>query len=151
MRENLVSDTSCLILLTKIGQIDLLRQVFGEIVITSAVVREFGLPLQSWINVTDPAPREVASLEYLGLGAGEISVIALAVERGDCLLAIDDQRARKAAERLDLNVTGTLGVLIEAKRSGIIPSISPMIDEIQLTNFRLSSELINLALDRAGE
>lgn len=56
------------------------------------------------------------------IGKGEASAIALALETADNVLILDDWKARRLAERLGLSVTGTLGVLIKAKNTGIIPS-----------------------------
>ncbi len=77
--------------------------------------------------------------------------MALALEKKECLLIIDDNKGRKEARQLGLNFTGTLGVLITAKEKGLIGSISEIIQEIQNTNFRLRSDLINETKKRCGE
>ena len=82
---------------------------------------------------------------------GEASAIALALENNNSTLILDDWKARKVAERLDLSVTGTLGVIIKARKTGIIPSIKPFLDKIRNTNFRISRELEQLALKEANE
>ena len=82
---------------------------------------------------------------------GESSAIALALETPDCTVILDDYKARKVAERLGINVTGTIGVIIKAKLRGIIPSIKPLIEKIKQTDFRLSPEIELLALKEAQE
>jgi predicted nucleic acid-binding protein len=75
----------------------------------------------------------------------------LAVELDDCLLIIDDIKGRKLAHELGLTIIGTMGVLVDAKLRGIIPSIKPVLLKIKQTNFRISEELESLILRRAGE
>jgi predicted nucleic acid-binding protein len=84
-------------------------------------------------------------------GQGEASAIALALELDDCTIILDDHKARRLADRLGLNVTGTLGVIIKAKRMGVIGSIRPLLDAIRNTDFRLSEGLEAEALREAGE
>jgi predicted nucleic acid-binding protein len=82
---------------------------------------------------------------------GEASAIALALETEDNIVILDDWKARKLAERLGLSVTGTLGVIIKAKKTGLIPSIKPFLNRIRETNFRISEELVQIALNEANE
>lgn len=69
----------------------------------------------------------------------------------ECTIILDDFAARKVAEKLGLDITGTLGVVIKAKLKGVIESNRPYLDKIKSTDFRLSPELENLALTQAGE
>lgn len=69
----------------------------------------------------------------------------------DCTLILDDYKARKAASRLNLRFSGTLGVMIKAKAKGLIPSIKPIIEEIRKTDFRITDQLELLVLREAGE
>ena len=82
---------------------------------------------------------------------GEASAIALALEIPGSTVILDDYKARKIAEQLNLNITGTLGVIVKAKLLGLIPSIKPFLSKIKKTNFRLSKEIEILALKEAGE
>ena len=70
--------------------------------------------------------------------SGEASVIALAFEKIDAILILDDLKARNLAKKLQLDFTGTLGLILKAKQLGIIPLISPIMHKIQQTNFRFS-------------
>ena len=82
---------------------------------------------------------------------GESSAIALALETPDSTIILDDYKARKIADQLGLIFTGTIGVIIKAKLTGVIPSIKPLIEKIKQTDFRLSAEIELLALKEANE
>jgi predicted nucleic acid-binding protein len=85
------------------------------------------------------------------LDKGESSAIALALEKPGSTVILDDYKARKIAERLGVNFTGTLGVIIKAKLKDIIPSIKPILAKIKQTDFRLSEEIEMQALRESGE
>ena len=85
------------------------------------------------------------------INKGEASAIALALEIHDNIVILDDWKARKIAERLGISITGTLGVIIKAKNTGIIASIKPFLDKVRETNFRISEELEQIALKEANE
>jgi len=82
---------------------------------------------------------------------GESSAIALALEKPNSTVILDDYRARKIAEQLGVNYTGTIGVIIKAKISGVISSIKPILAKIKETDFRLSVDIERQALLAAGE
>lgn len=67
------------------------------------------------------------------------------------LVIIDDNAAKKTAKYLGLTVTGTLGVLIKAKQSGIISSVKNAITQIQSNGFYINENIIKIALKQAGE
>ncbi len=73
---------------------------------------------------------------------GEASAIALAKETEDALLLLDDLNARKLAGKLNLKITGTLGVINKAKQRGIISKVKPLIDKLLNTDFRISENII---------
>jgi predicted nucleic acid-binding protein len=75
----------------------------------------------------------------------------LALEYSNCLLILDDIKARKIAAHLGLLVTGTLGVIIKAKLKGVIPSVIPCLEKIKQTDFRISDELQKKVLKEAKE
>ncbi|HEX5150997.1 MAG TPA: DUF3368 domain-containing protein [Parafilimonas sp.] len=85
------------------------------------------------------------------LDKGESSAIALAIEIADSTIILDDYKARKIANQLHLNFTGTLGVIIKAKLKGIIPSIKPLLEKIRQTDFRINDEPEWMALKEAQE
>ncbi len=151
MQRAIISDTSCLILLDKIGKLEILHQLFGTIITTHEVAEEFGNPLPEWIKITDPVNKNYQSIIAVSLDKGEASAIALAVELDDCLLIIDDLKGRTFALQLGLKITGTLGILIEAKLEGHVSSIKPILELIKQTNFRISDRLELLILKKTGE
>ena len=151
MQKTIVSDTSCLILLEKIGELDILRQVYTEITITSVIALEFGSNLPEWIKIEDPTRESFDKVAESRIDLGEVTAIALALDFPDCLLIIDDIKGRTVAEAFGIHVTGTLGVLIDAKLAGYIDSIKPLLEKVKNTDFRLSDEIIELAKNRAGE
>lgn len=151
MFRTIIADTSCFIILTKIGALELLHQVYGQVVTTPDIAVEYGEPLPEWVAVVAVNDQTRQQLLEMQIDKGESSAIALALETPDCTIILDDYKARKIAERLGLNLTGTIGVIIKAKLRGVIPSVKPLLDQIKQTNFRLSPELESLALKAAGE
>src|SRR4051812_45950373 len=138
MQATIISDTSCLVLLDKIGELYLLQKLFHKIITTQIVAEEFGKQMPDWIDIQNPV--DISSrlvLETL-LDKGEASAIALALEREGSLLIIDEQKGRKLAKQLGITITGTLGVLAEAKLSGHIPELRTLLDKVKQTDFRLS-------------
>jgi predicted nucleic acid-binding protein len=151
MQKTILSDTSCLIILEKIDELELLHRVFGEIVITGDVANEYSLRLPEWISVHNPHNKIIQQILEASVDKGEASAIALAVELNDCLLIIDDLKGRNLAEELGIKVTGTFGVIIEAKLSGIIDSVKPILAKIKQTDFRLSEDLESRVLLKSNE
>ncbi len=151
MHKTIISDTSCLILLEKIGELEILNKLFGTITTTSEVADEFGLPLPSWFEIRQPFDKNYQSIIEASLDKGEASAIALAIELHDCLLIIDDLKGRKFAQQIGLTTTGTLGVIADAKLAGIITSVKPIIEKIKATNFRVTEQLELLVLKKANE
>lgn len=151
MQNVIISDTSCLILLDKIGELNLLNKLFGQIIITPEISPEFKKELPNWFEVKEPLNKTYQKILEASLDKGEASAIALAIEQLDCLLIIDDQKGRKYAEQFGIKITGTLGVIIDAKLSGHIPSIKPLLDKIKKTDFRLTEELEARALLKSNE
>ena len=151
MPKVIISDTSCLIILTKIGELDLLRQLYKTVTITQDVLLEYGEHLPDWIEVQQAKDHYRQQLLEMQVDKGEASTIALALETSENIIILDDWKARKLADRLGLSVTGTLGVIIKAKNNGIIQSIKPYLDKIRETNFRFSEELEQIALKEANE
>lgn len=151
MPKTIISDTSCLIILTNIGELDLLRRTYGSIVTTVEIAIEFGEPLPEWVTIENVSDKQKQQLLEMQIDKGESSAIALALETPDCTVILDDYRARKIAEQLGVNYTGTIGVIIKAKINGVIPSIKPILSKIKETDFRLSAEIERQALLAAGE
>lgn len=151
MQRTIISDTSCLILLDKIGELQLLNKLFGRIIITTEIANEFNKELPDWFDVQCSTNKTYQRILEASLDKGESSAIALAIEQTDCLLIIDDLKGRKYAEQLGLKITGTLGVLVDAKLSGFLESVRPTLEKIKTTDFRLTVDLEKKTLMKSGE
>jgi predicted nucleic acid-binding protein len=151
MQATIIADTSCLILLEKIGELSLLHTIFGEIVTTQFIADEFGEVLPYWITIQNPMNKSSQLLLEITLDKGEASAIALALEMGNSLLIIDEAKGRKIAKQVGLTITGTLGVLAQAKLKGHIQVLKPLLEKIQQTNFRISEQLVQEVLKAVGE
>lgn len=151
MPKVIISDTSCLIVLAKIGELDVLRRLYGSVLTTPVVAAEFGQPLPEWIRLE--SARNIAQEQQLmaQLDAGESSAIALGLEKPGSIVILDDYKARKVADRLGVPLTGTLGVLIRATKGGVVPALHPLLDRLRETDFRFSQELEAQALRAVGE
>ncbi len=147
----IISDSSCIILLIKIGKLHILQELYGRVLITPEISEEIGEPLPNWIRVERARDLKYQTLIATTLDVGESSAIALASEYETPLLILDDFKARNFAESLGVPYTGTIGVLLDARKSGIIGNLGEIIALIEQTNFRLSKELKDLALRLAGE
>lgn len=159
----IVSNTSPLTNLAAIGKLDLLEQLYGEIIIPSAVFQE----LTAWGD-SIPGAKEVKTLNWIQvqpindtslveslktkLDPGESSAITLALELNADWLIIDEQLGRKIAIGYGLKITGILGILIEAKRQGLILLVKPSLDDLIYTaKFWVNPSLYNRILSIVGE
>ncbi len=151
MLKPIISDTSCFIILTNIGELDLLHKVYGQVVTTPDIATEFGEILPEWVEIVAVKDKYKQQLLEMQIDKGESSAIALALEMLNSTVILDDYKARKIAEQLGISFTGTIGVIIKAKLKGIIPSIKPLLEKIKQTNFRLSADIELQALKEAKE
>lgn len=156
-----VLDSTPIIALALIGKLDLLQRLYDQVVIPPAVQQEVlaggpgaagraELRQASWVRVIplqDPRRAEMLS----DLDQGEAEVIALAQELGADLVVIDERLARRHTKRLGLTLTGTLGVLLRAKRAGLVPSIAPLIEQLLRGGIRLGDSVVAEALRLSGE
>jgi len=147
----IISDTSCLILFNKIGELQLLKEISGEVFITNTVKEEFGKELPTWIKIKDPDDGRYQKLVEMELDKGEASAIALSLTLENSILIIDDLKGRKVAERLKLRYSGSFGVILKAKQLGVIQSVKPILSKIKKTNFRFSQQLFEIILEQANE
>ena len=151
MHKTIISDTSCFIILTNIGELELLHKVYGQIVTTLDIATEYGEPLPEWVEIVTVKDKYRQQLLEMQIDRGESSAIALALETPDSTIILDDYKARKIADQLGLIYTGTIGVIIKAKLNGIIPSIKPLLEKLKQTNFHLSVNIELQALKEASE
>lgn len=156
-----VADTSALLYLYRISALDWLQSLFATIWVPVAVVLELQAGLQQSYDVPDPTtyawwqiaepqavPTELMDLE---LGTGETAVLALALERSDCVVLLDDALARRTAQSLSLTVWGTLKLLLEAKSHGLTESITPFVDQLRDSGMWISDDLRQRVLELANE
>ncbi|NMF86635.1 DUF3368 domain-containing protein [Nodosilinea sp. P-1105] len=156
----IVSNTSPILNLAIVGQLDLLRQQFGQIQIPPAVLDELKTDEErpgsqsiraaltaGWIQVQPFSNQSLVQLLRQSLDGGEAAAIALALEQQADWILLDERDGRKVAKSLGLQVTGVLGVLLRAKESGDLPPLQPVLkDLIQNAGFRISSELLTKIL-----
>lgn len=156
-----ICNTSPLQYLYQAGCLYLLPQLAGRIFVPPAVVEELVAGIQAgvalpdlsqldWIQIRQPASLAVLAL-VRDLGPGESQVLALALELPQPLVILDDLLARRVAAALHLPLTGTLGVLLSAKRRGLIKAIAPILDKFQALQFRLSPQTRAAVLALVGE
>jgi len=156
-----IANTTPLIALAIIEQLDLLRALYGQVTVPSAVRDEVlaggrerraevdfsGLP---WIRVMRLADVTRADL-LVDLDRGEAEVLALALEMRADLVILDERLARRHAQRLGLVLTGTLGVLLRAKRLGLISQVRPLLDRLRQRGIWLNEAVVGEALRLAEE
>ena len=156
-----VVNASPLILLGKIGRLDLLRPLTSSLLIPKGVKREVELgdpsdPARCWIAsvpedwlmdclFTDP------TVAAWNLGRGETEVLSYVRANPGFTAVVDDLQARECALSLDLPLQGTLGVLLPAKTQGPLPRLRPALDDLQANDMRLSAKLIDKVLRLAAE
>ena len=156
-----VVNSAPLIILCKIGRLDILQKLYGEILIPTAVYQEVTKVKDSaciqmmngneWIHVMQIQNDIEKKMYKAKLHAGEVEVMILAQEQKADLVIIDDNAAKKTAKYLGLTVTGTLGILLKAKKQGIIETIYPLLFEMKRNGFYVDSWLEHMVLEQAGE
>lgn len=161
MRRVIVNSTPLLVL-GNIGQLDVLHKMYGEIIIPEAVFREVTekedaasqavRAADNWIKVEAVQNPSEYALYRARLHAGEVETMILAQQSPKAdLIVLDDNAARKTADFLGLTVTGTIGILLKAKQNGIIAQIKPLLNEIMQNGFFISDRLLQMILKAAGE
>ena len=136
-----VADASCLIVLQNIGELSLLQKLFGEIFITEVVKTEFGLDLPDWIKVKEIQNTTQQKALELILDKGESSSIALCLENTDSLLIIDEKKGCRIAQELGVKIIGTLGLILSAKKNGLLDSVEEFLEKLENAGFHISQNL----------
>ncbi len=155
----LVGDASALIALAACNSLTLLDALFGDVYVPEAVFQEVVIPdkpqsarLKSYLL---GKVRAVDMQRYVYLDSfadvGETAAMLLYKELEADYLLIDDKRGRKVAKINQIRTVGSLGVLLQAKRTGLIPAVGPLLAEIAASPIFVSPELIATVLDLAGE
>ncbi len=158
-----VSDASPIISLAAIGQLDLLRKLYGKVFIPPVVHNEiigtektrFGIPeieTADWLETREIVNQTMVISLQLELDEGEAEAITLAIESKADLLLLDERKGRIIASRLGLRFIGLMGVLVEAKKKGFIPAVKPFLDDlIGKAGFWIRRELYNQILQSVEE
>jgi predicted nucleic acid-binding protein len=152
-----VADSSPLHYLILVEAVEILPELYKQIIIPDAVARElshahapqevrnFIVSSPPWLSIQ--APTSLIKID--DLDPGEIAAISLALELNADLLLIDDLDGRKAAQNRGLKITGVVGLLLTAANQGLI-QIRPIIEKLRLAGLYLSEDLIN-RLQNHGE
>ena len=160
---SVVSNSSPLINLARIGRLDLLAQLYGELVVPQAVWHEVvvqgagqagaqEIKTAAWIRVQPAANRELVRALQQELDAGEARAIALALDIDAEFLLMDEHLGRDTASYMGIQCVGLVGVLIEAKKKGVIDQIRPLLDALRdLAGFWVNEVLYSRVLDDEGE
>ena len=155
----IVSDTSTITNLLQISRLDILKSLYGNIVIPPGVRRELyriegqktAIEKLDWIITEYPHDQQLIAELLEDLELGESEAIALAVELDAEYLIIDEYKGRAIAEKRGIKIVGLLGILIAAKTGGHIESVRPLIEKIRSNGFRLNSSLVDKVLNALGE
>lgn len=155
-----VSDTSPITNLLRIGRLGLLHDVFGQVIIPQTVYDELcELPHQQlaidgepWLIIRSAGQLNLVTTLKEELDAGEAEAIALAIEIKADYLIIDELKGRHKAEALGVRIVGLLGVLIQAKQAGYLLAVKPVLIELKdRAGFRIHETLYQRVLEMAGE
>jgi len=159
----LVSNASPLVNLAGIGHLELFRDLFGKLLVPEAVWEEVvvagaGQPgarlleEASWVTRHQVKNQSLVQALRQELDAGEAEAIALAVEAKTDLLLMGERLGRETAQHLGRRVTGVIGVLVEAKRKGVLPEVKSLLDTLRdKAGFRVSERLYTRVLGDTGE
>lgn len=159
----LIADAGPLIALSRIGALELLRGLFGEVWVTPEVRAET-LPVADypgkadltaafdagWLRLLSPPPSTWKPLNP-GLGPGECSSIAAALTQPGCLLVIDDRAGRAEARAWQVAIIGTAAVIGLAKLRGLIPAARPVLEQLQPAGYFIGSAVIEAVLADVDE
>jgi predicted nucleic acid-binding protein len=156
-----VVNASPLIFLSQIKALFILPQLAREVIVPASVQEEVRsatkrhssfteVEIPEWIRIEPDLllPEEISGWD---LGAGESQVLVHALRISDCEVVLDDLQARRCARGLRLTLTGTLGVILRAKKQGIIPAARPLLEALIQKKMYLSRGLVEEALAEISE
>jgi len=159
---SIVVNSTPLISLAIIHQLDLLKIIFGDVIIPRAVCNEVFISGRGkaghsqlvkidWFYIDDAINMELKHSIMTQLDEGEAEVITVAKDRNISLVCIDEFARRQYANLMGLDVIGTLGILLIAKQQGLISAVKPLCDLLVDNKRRISRALYNEVLRKAGE
>ena len=139
----------------------MLHRIYGAVIVPHAVATELARGRAGGVDLPDPATLRWMTVEAKPskqvlpvtrhLGPGELDAIGTALERPGSLVLLDDRLAREYANRLGVQYTGTLGVLLRAKHEQLLPAIRQVLDRLRTLGFRLAPTTRAAVLEQAGE
>ena len=161
MMADAITNTSPLLYLYRAGILEWLPQLFGQVWTPSAVVQEliegmkrgYDVPSTAdykWLQIIDPPyiPSEWLALD---LGGGELATMALALENRSHIVILDDMLARRTAQAAELEVWGTLRILLESKKQGLTDQIEPFVTRLQHNGMWITPRIRQRILRLANE
>jgi hypothetical protein len=159
---DVVSNTSPLSYLHKLRCLEVLRDLFGTLIVPAAVVvelrdgRERGHDLPdpeslAWVTIAPAQPLSLRLSTFRNLDPGETAVLDWALSSQSPLAVLDERIARRAAKVLGIPCVGTIGILVEAKKRDLLPAVAPLFAELERLRFRFSPLLRAWALEETGE
>lgn len=158
--EIVIADAGPLIGLAVIGHLQLLPAMFVKVVVPPAVWAETTSDLTApgaieigratFVAVESPTIERLKSVQDR-LEGGEAEAIALALDLPGAIVLLDDLAARKVAHELHLRYTGTVGILLAARRAGRVPALRPLLEGLARHGLYLSAALVDRALADVGE
>jgi uncharacterized protein len=156
-----ICNTSPIQYLYQLGLLHVLPALATQVIVPPAVVEEVAVGLAAGVSLPDLAVLEWVTVRrpvgelalplVTDLGPGETEVLMLALELPEAVVVLDDALGRRVAETLGLRLTGTLGVLLDAKRTGLVTVVAPLLDQLQALRFRLAPHTREAVLKLAGE
>ena len=158
MADPLVINTGPIVALCLCGATEFVGRLPLEFLTPTEVASEiiagqklgYRVAIPEWVSVVALA-QPVGALGQSTLDAGEAAVIELALQRRIHLVAIDEARGRRAATAAGLTVTGSLGILGQAKVRGLIPAVAPYVATMRTSGVYLDESLVRRFLVAMGE
>jgi predicted nucleic acid-binding protein len=155
-----VSNTTPILSLLKIKKLNILKDLYGEVIIPNAVFLEFETGINKpyytdiskleWVDIRK-IKNIPAKTTYKNLGKGESEVLTLAKEINADLIIMDELTGRQFAKQLDIKLTGTIGILLKAKEVGLVGSIKQLLVELIDKGTWIHPSLFEKATELAGE
>ena len=155
-----ISNTTPILSLLKIDKLDLLKELYGKVIVPLAVYQEIekgrekpyyqDLSVMDWVEVHEIKNPDSRAY-FIDVDDGEAEVLILAKEMNADLVIMDEIMGRRYAKQLKFNITGTIGVLLKAKEKGLIKSIRNLMAELIEKGTWLNPKLISKALKIANE
>lgn len=161
MTDKVIINASPLIFLSRSHHLALLQSFADEVWVPEPVAEEIlqrgqeditaqAIKNTAWLVEQSVEEIPMSILEWR-LGAGESAVLALGLDHPHTEVIIDDLAGRKCADSLDIPVRGTLGLVLVAKKRGVIPAARPVIEDMMRAGLYLSKRILDRALEKVGE